>query len=559
MGSPRAVARFLGVFIGRLRELGVRDVVVSPGSRSTPLAMMFLASGMNLQVDIDERGAAFFALGRAKATNVPVCLVCTSGTAVANYYPALLEAQTSRVPLIVLTGDRPHELRALGSPQTVDQIKVFGNGVNLFKEMPLCSCSRDGLLFARQMALEAYVGATVPVCGPVHLNFPFLEPLAVDTTEPGLFDGFGKVDSQPLLSLERGMSRLGDNTIARLAELFSSSRGLIVCGEGLYDQTLLTFAQCVGAPILADPLSNLRGSASNLVLGSYDAIFRHGAAPSFDFIVRFGRFPISKPLSAYVRERRPIQVVVDVNDIRDFTLDTTTMVIVDPSAMFSLSWGDLLPGLAVKRAAYVGEWIRAESHYRDIALSAHDAENDEGAYVLHMADLMQDGDLLFSANSMSIRFIDTFMVAGGKQLHFMCNRGLNGIDGTLSTALGAAGAFPRAALLCGDLAFLHDVNALHLIEGYTGSLTIVLLNNSGGGIFELLPQKSDEPWFEKLFSTPVTPDYASIAKGFGISYHLVSSLSDFDEAFNRVYGHGVSIIEIKTTLEGLAQRSNGYR
>lgn len=221
--------------------------------------------------------------------------------------------------------------------------------------------------------------------------------------------------------------------------------------------------------------------------------------------------------------------------------------------------GDVLPGLAVKRAAYVGEWIRAESHYRDIALSAHDAENDEGAYVLHMADLMQDGDLLFSANSMSIRFIDTFMVAGGKQLHFMCNRGLNGIDGTLSTALGAAGAFPRAALLCGDLAFLHDVNALHLIEGYTGSLTIVLLNNSGGGIFELLPQKSDEPWFEKLFSTPVTPDYASIAKGFGISYHLVSSLSDFDEAFNRVYGHGVSIIEIKTTLEGLAQRSNGYR
>ena len=528
---------FLGAFVDELSRLGVTDAVVSPGSRSTPLAMVLYRSDLHLTVDVDERGAGFFALGSAKASGRPVVLACTSGTAAANYYPAICEAAAARVPLIVLTADRPHEARGLGAAQTTDQIKMYGDMPVFFHEMPLPDGSPAKVTFARQMAREAVIRATGTPAGAVHLNFPFAEPLMPDLGHPDLFTA-GRRPSAPAVA-KAGCS-LAPDLVERLNAAIAGKRGVIVCGEGVYPDAITDLAERLGFPVLADPLANLRTLTHPAILDNYDNIFRRSDLPPIEAVIRFGQYPVSKSLFTTLKALAPLTVVVDEAESRDFNHLADVFVRASATEFIEAS-ADLRGTIG---GEYLQEWARLNAEERERIASAAGG-GSEGAYVLALMDGIRDGSLLFAANSMAIRYVDTFYLKGDKDVRVLCNRGLNGIDGTLSSALGAAQHALSATLLTGDLAFLHDLSALHLQRESRANLTVVIINNNGGGIFQMLPQRSADPYFERLFLTPHDVDFAKVAAGFAVPHVKVTDTAAFAEAYRAAQAQpGMKIIEI---------------
>ena len=661
VADPRATARFLGAFFDELAKWGVRNVVISPGSRSTPLSMIAYELScrapqrMSTYVDIDERGAAFLALGMAKASGRPAALVCSSGTAIANYYPAILEADSSRVPLIVLTADRPPQLQGLGAPQTCDQSHAYGTHVRAYRGMPLPADDEGSLRFARQAAREACIAAlgscefpqnqgaqnpSAPIgtpqrlagaCfgGPVHLNFPFDEPLKPDVTLPDLFDagipcagsaadgtGLGAKpvrNSQLPVGVAQVRGVMEGAAAAQLARELLASSVLLLAGEGscaTYEeaQRVLAFARAFAIPVLADPLSGLRSLDDPLVIGNYDSVLQPGGispdeALNPQVIVRFGRYPVSKRATQWARAREDagvLQVVVDPLETRDTNAATTVFVRMKP-ADFAQSMERALrreDGPATAGAndlSFANAWQRVEeaAAKRIAAVDAgegSDPDGFEGAYVRRVLELAPAGSCLFAANSMSVRAVDTFYLKGAKQLIVLANRGLNGIDGTVSTAIGASRCFGRTTLITGDLTMLHDLNSLALqrelrvqrqladiagdanrtpeqaakrntCETDTGAqgITIVLLNNNGGAIFDMLPQKSQEAYFERLFLTPQDVDFQAAVAAFGVPYSKTATLAEFDRAYRASLDvPGISFIEVPVPLQGLRERYADY-
>ena len=661
VADPRATARFLGAFFDELAKWGVRNVVISPGSRSTPLSMIAYELScrapqrMSTYVDIDERGAAFLALGMAKASGRPAALVCSSGTAIANYYPAILEAESSRVPLIVLTADRPPQLQGLGAPQTCDQSHAYGTHVRAYRGMPLPADDEGSLRFARQAAREACIAAlgscefpqnqgaqnpSAPIgtpqrlagaCfgGPVHLNFPFDEPLKPDVTLPDLFDAGipcagsaadstgpeAKPVRNPQLPVGVAQVRgvMEGAAAAQLARELLASSVLLLAGEGscaTYEeaQRVLAFARAFAIPVLADPLSGLRSLDDPLVIGNYDSVLQPGGispdeALNPQVVVRFGRYPVSKRATQWARAREDagvLQVVVDPLETRDTNAATTVFVRMKP-ADFAQSMERALrreDGPATAGAndlSFANAWQRVEeaAAKRIAAVDAgkgSDPDGFEGAYVRRVLELAPAGSCLFAANSMSVRAVDTFYLKGAKQLIVLANRGLNGIDGTVSTAIGASRCFGRTTLITGDLTMLHDLNSLALqrelrvqrqladiagdanrtpeqaakrntCETDTGAqgITIVLLNNNGGAIFDMLPQKSQEAYFERLFLTPQDVDFQAAVAAFGVPYSKTATLAEFDRAYRASLDvPGISFIEVPVPLQGLRERYAKY-
>ncbi|WP_294161786.1 2-succinyl-5-enolpyruvyl-6-hydroxy-3-cyclohexene-1-carboxylic-acid synthase [uncultured Senegalimassilia sp.] len=661
VADPRVTARFLGAFFDELAKWGVQNVVISPGSRSTPLSMTAYELScrapqrMSTYVDIDERGAAFLALGMAKASGRPAALVCSSGTAIANYYPAILEAESSRVPLIVLTADRPPQLQGLGAPQTCDQSHAYGTHVRAYRGMPLPADDEGSLRFARQAAREACIAAlgscespqnqgaqspSAPIgtpqrlagaCfgGPVHLNFPFDEPLKPDVTLPDLFDagipcaGSAADSTGPEAKharnpqLPTGVAQvrgvMEGAAAAQLARELLASSVLLLAGEGscaTYEeaQRVLAFARAFAIPVLADPLSGLRSLDDPLVIGNYDSVLQPGGispdeALNPQVIVRFGRYPVSKRATQWARAREDagvLQVVVDPLETRDTNAATTVFVRMKP-ADFAQSMERALrreDGPATAGAndlSFANAWQRVEeaAAKRIAAVDAgkgSDPDGFEGAYVRRVLELAPAGSCLFAANSMSVRAVDTFYLKGAKQLIVLANRGLNGIDGTVSTAIGASRCFGRTTLITGDLTMLHDLNSLALQrelrvqrqladiagdanrtpeqedkcntrETDTGAqgITIVLLNNNGGAIFDMLPQKSQEAYFERLFLTPQDVDFQAAVAAFGVPYSKTATLAEFNRAYRASLDvPGISFIEVPVPLQGLRERYADY-
>lgn len=620
--DPRATALFLGAFFDELARWGVHDVVVSPGSRSTPLAMTAFelsrreSDRLRVFVDVDERGAAFFALGLAKASGRPAAVICTSGTAVANYYPAVMEAESSRVPLVVLTGDRPPRLQGLGAPQTCDQMNAYGNHVRAFRQMPLPSGDGAALAFARQAAREAVIAAGEECFGgPVHLNFPFDEPLKPDLSVEGLFGSARRADVSHEASVPVSQ-QLAPSDAGRLAALLADRRALVYAGEGtctgeLEAGKVLNWARAFRLPLLADPLSGLRSSDDPLVIDNYDSVLGPGGAVpdglAPEVVVRFGRYPVSKKATQLVAEARPVQIVVDPLETRDCNAATDVFVRCRPSELagslvlvYDVQTTDHEPDDAQR--AFARAWIDANDAARERIAAVDDVEAGfEGAFVRRVVELAPEGSCLFAANSMSVRALDTFYVKGGKRLTVLCNRGLNGIDGTASTALGVAQHFSQTTLVTGDLTLLHDLNALALqrelrmqretaayasasfdaasgeavcaatpgaaadavpgnaAPGTGPSIVIVLLNNNGGGIFDMLPQKSEDPYFERLFLTPQDVDFQAAAQAFGVPYRAAGTVEAFDEAYRAALGvPGISLIEVRVPLVGLKERYAPY-
>lgn len=553
----------VGGFVDELVRSGVRHFCICPGSRSTPLALMVAHHpGARIWMHTDERSASFFGLGMAKLLREPVALVCTSGTAAANFLPALVEAFYARVPLVVLTADRPHELRDWGAPQTIDQVRLYGGHVKWFVDLAEPDASADIQRYTRLVAGRAAALARQVPAGPVHINCPYREPLV---PHPG--PGPAPWDAAPAglaaVQVAAGLRAPDDALVGSLTEaLTHAQRGLIVCGpqdDPALPAAVARLAEALGFPILADPLSGLRCGphSRRMVIQSYDAFLRlpEVAEPlTPDLVLRFGAMPVSKPLMQHMqRAQGAPNIVVDGGaGWSDPSQLATAMIAVDGALLCER----LADALGAGRGA--GEWAERWQKVERQTLATIEQQVDgfddlfEGKVFRELGAALPDGAVVFAGNSMPIRDMDTFFPASGRDIRLMANRGANGIDGVVSSALGAsaAGASPLV-LVIGDLSLYHDSNGLLAAKLHELNATIILLNNDGGGIFSFLSQASEAPeHFEQLFGTPHGLDFRHMAALYGARFHSVADWGEFRQRLaESTGGSGLSIIELRTDRE----------
>ncbi|WP_404421753.1 2-succinyl-5-enolpyruvyl-6-hydroxy-3-cyclohexene-1-carboxylic-acid synthase [Nibricoccus sp. IMCC34717] len=531
-----------------LARCGVRLAVCSPGSRSTALTVAFAE---HPQIEalpmLDERAAAFFALGVAKRTRVPTVLVCTSGSAAANYLPAVVEASMAQVPLLVLTADRPPELRACTSGQTIDQQRLYGSYTPHFVELAIPEASRNQLAYLRQTMAFAFTRALSPVAGPVHLNLPFRDPLP--PVADGTVDGLRAEIDEAFFAHLRPAS-LAPETRHRID--CSARRGLIVAGTHFpaagetHAEDLLALQRATGWPLLADPLSPLRSHAgAGVVVTAYDAILRTpeaAAALRPDFVLCAGAWPTSKVLRKWIQDSDAEVVQVSpALENRDALHGRTVAVTARPGAI-------LLEHAAPADPAYANAWQVAETAARSVIDGAlADCKTlFEPVVLWRLAQATTPAAQVFVANSMPVRDAEYVMPArpGGPQV--FCNRGANGIDGNVSTALGLAHRGPRTVAVVGDLAFLHDGNALLNARHVAGSLVLIVINNRGGGIFQHLPIATADVPFRDFFLTPQDADIGRLCAAFGVPHRHIDTVSALHDALAAPAVTGVSVIEVET-------------
>ncbi|MET3575309.1 2-succinyl-5-enolpyruvyl-6-hydroxy-3-cyclohexene-1-carboxylic-acid synthase [Bhargavaea ullalensis] len=544
MDERRTLTAHVLAITESLIRAGVRHVVVSPGSRSTPLAYAFAKSkGILMHIQTDERSAGFYALGLAKGSGGPVAMLCTSGTAASNYMPALTEAKYARIPLIAITADRPHELREVGAPQAIDQVGMYGRTVKYSVDFPLPEERPESAEFITRHVRRAVSIATDAPAGPVQLNVPFREPLLIDfemeAAEPAFRHRFaGQIGPDPeMIDWFEGALR-------------SAHKGMIVAGElppGFDRGAFWRFAESLGWPVLADPLSGLRSevpaSARSLCISSYDAVLKHtGFAEKMepDTVIRFGPQPVSKPLALFLKSCRPkvYAVVDDSPSFRDPYHLATHHLQCAPESLLGVRTDSSGP------EEYARLWEEADADAAEETAAFAKNGNDEGAMAAVLFEEMSSGSDLFASSSMPIRDADTFFLKTEKDIGIFANRGANGIDGVVSTALGLQAARNRPAwLLIGDLAMLHDQNGLIATRFSDADLTIVVMNNDGGGIFSYLPQGSEPRYFEELFGTPTGLRFDHLAAMYGFQYDGVRDAAEFRDAVRKEKETPVRIIE----------------
>lgn len=547
--------RWAMALVDGLVAAGVDRAVISPGSRSTPLTLACLRhAGMKSWIQVDERSAAFFALGLAKAERRPVALVCTSGSAPANWFPAVVEASYGLTPLLLLTADRPPELRDCGANQTIDQVGLFGGQVRASHELPPAQSAPQALRGLGFVAARAVDQSRWPLPGPVHINVPLREPLVPSGALPAYAAATPRAVSYPVMQPPA-------DEIAVLAKALSGRPGLIVCGEGIHREdfpaALARLAEALACPVLADPLSNLRYGAHDRsrILGRYDAFLRRGdfaGSQRPEWVLRFGALPVSKPLQNYLAACDCAHILVEEHGRWPDPLHQTTRLLrAEPAAVCSALAAEApLPAPAAWLAGFAAQERRAGA-LADAAGKPVEAE------VVASLTRRLAGACLFSGNSMAIRDLDCFAAGGDVPLRIVGNRGASGIDGNVSTALGLATALgkPVAALL-GDLAFYHDMNGLIAARGT--NITFVVLNNGGGGIFGYLPQAGLED-FERAWLTPIGLDFSHAARMYGLNYRKVESGADFDAALAAALAHdGPDLIEVAVDREASVDRHQAY-
>lgn len=615
---------YIAALVDEFYQLGVRHAVFSPGSRSTTMAMLFTEyEGFETYMNIDERSASFMALGIAKAHKEPTVLVCTSGSAVAHYLPAILEAQYSGVPLIVLSADRPYTLLYTGAPQTVDQQKIFGTAVNYYEELAVPQ-DEHYYIYPRQVARKAYMKAMDTKKGPVHINIPLFEPLVPELERKHFEAGrspykvfkpnYGDVFSyQNRSNNTSNVSNVSDvsytkNTTDNSANntnnfnnannannsnnsnllLAQYKRVLILAGPQIdvdEVESIRSFAENLQAPILADPLSNVRRChktgaiddnhevASNrnndtdmtqkkhfsdVVISTYDAFLADKdlwPVLKPDCVIQFGQIVVSKRVQQMVASWDNVEYI-EVNPTMDSMNPTvkTTMHMQASIDMFTHLF-------AVKNEfnAYLNRWQRLEvAGKAQLSTAIEEPSSFEGRTIRELQQHIPDNSQVLVANSMTIRDFDYFWFSGESDAVLYGNRGVNGIDGTVSTALGLATNHQPTYLVTGDLSLFHDLNGLAVAKTHNLDLTIILHNNDGGGIFEYLLQKGTK-YFDYLFSTSQGLDYSGAAKLYGCGYTKISSPDELSTVLAKVSKEsGVHIIEIPTDREYSRQLHRKY-
>ncbi|MCC5634543.1 2-succinyl-5-enolpyruvyl-6-hydroxy-3-cyclohexene-1-carboxylic-acid synthase [Nostoc sp. CHAB 5844] len=542
-----------------LKRLGLTYVVICPGSRSTPLTVAFAQQLPHIEAIsiLDERSAAFFALGVAKATGLPVALVCTSGTAGANFYPAVIEVKESRIPLLVLTTDRPPELRDCHSGQTIDQVKLYGSYPNWQAELALPSPDMEMLAYLRQMVIYAWERTQTPTKGSVHLNIPFRDPLAP------VPDGTDfQFDSEEFFATVTNILFTPHARLPIPQAWQNCDRGMIIAGVAQpqnpqeYCRAIARLSQTLQWPVLAEGLSPLRNYAdlNPYLISTYDLILRNQQlakqlAPKI--VIQVGDMPTSKELRTWLSATQPERWVIDSSDQNlDPLHGKTTHLRMSVNDLET--WESDHENLP---SEYLQSWCIAEAKVRfavdQTMAKMEDLFEGKAAWIL--SQILPPGTPLFIANSMPVRDVEFFWQPNNLGVRTYFNRGANGIDGTLSTALGIAHRQQSSVMLTGDLALLHDTNGFLIRNKFVGHLTIVLINNNGGGIFEMLPIAKFDPPFEEFFGTPQDINFAQLCATYGVQHELITSWQELQQKFNLLPTKGIRVLELQTNRKNDAK------
>jgi 2-succinyl-5-enolpyruvyl-6-hydroxy-3-cyclohexene-1-carboxylate synthase len=541
-----------------LSAAGVRGAIISPGSRSTPLTLAACRHPkIRTWTQIDERSAAFFALGMAKYDQSPVAIIATSGSAPSHWYPAVIEANHSGIPLILLSADRPPELQDCGANQTIDQTHLFNRHVRVFFDPGPAEATPDRLKQIRELGVEAVHQSLNQNPGPVHINLPFREPLITEEIpEP-----YYKDHDTPAPCQEQ---KLDNEQIERIQAVIAKGPGIIICGpsslnDGM-EQTVAELARRLNIPILADPLSNLRFGThghSNIIC-HYDGFLRKKPfiernQPSW--VLRFGAMPVSKALMYYLQQSKPETILcAPRGDWPDPLHQTREMVRTDPLNLCNRLMEAELPPLS-------DNWLERFQHAEQLISSIQiDADSDQPCEDLIVKELVRalpNDSILFSGNSLPIRHLDSWSGCTTKSIRILGNRGTSGIDGNISTLLGI-GANSNLHLfgLLGDLACYHDMNGL--LAAKETDAVIVLLNNGGGGIFDHLPQAKLEQ-FESHWLTPTGLDFSKVAELYELNFHKVIKQSQFTSAIKKASAEsGASLVEVVIDREQAKARYQAW-
>lgn len=566
------------LFVEELVSSGVKYACISPGSRSTSLNLAFAKhEKIKSFSHIDERSGGFFALGLAKQSNSPVALICTSGTATAEFYPAIIEAYNQRVPLIVCTADRSPELQNVGANQTINQENIFKNHIRWFANVGLPELSIEQLKNIKLIARRAVYEAVAKSRGPVHLNFPFNKPF-----EPHLFtdeisqDFFESAVNSKIkkFDLEKSVSQtIGNKKLNEVLSLIQSKKkGLIIVGPNNYDKKFIAkinyLAKTLSYPILADVASQLRFNSEEKinVITNYDALLRNSKLKKYyesDFILQFGRTTTSKGLEIYLEETSATRIIINqYGDWFDPSNNASEAIACDPiifcEQLISLLGKSDIP----KNHKWLNLFLDSDSKAAAIRKKIIDKIEfiNESKFVNQFLNLLPENINLMLSNSMPIREFDYFASKRNKNIHVHQNRGASGIDGINSTALGIAATSEIPTLLVtGDLSFYHDLNGLIAAKKYKIPLIIILINNNGGGIFEILPIASYGKVFEEFFLTPTNLEFKNFVKAYSGNYSLVKTWQQLEIELEKAFKKNTfSVLELKTDAKKSFSLKNEY-
>ena len=561
-----------------LQRLGLTVAVICPGSRSAPLTIAFARDDRIESIPVlDERSASFFALGIAKKSGLPAALICTSGTAAANFYPAIIEARESRIPLLIFTADRPPELRDCHAGQAIDQVKIYGNYPNWHAELAVPSADIKMLGYLRQTIVYAWERSLSPTPGPVHLNIPFRDPLVPvpDIAVEALKSQFHPDDF--FAGIERFFVRetstppspplLRGGEESRLQEWQKCDRGIIIAGVAQpqfpekYCRAIARISQLLNWPVLAEGLSPLRNYAklNPYLISTYDLILRNRELArqlTPEIAIQIGDLPTSKELRSWLDTIQPKRYTIDPSHHnldplhgKTIHLRTSAENVADILTQVPpLQKGGLGGDIASDSNEYLQLWCGAEAKIRPAIDRKMAATNSiiEPKVAWLLSQILPPGTPIFIANSMPVRDVEFFWRPNNLEIQPFFNRGANGIDGTLSTALGIARRHQSSILLTGDLALLHDTNGFLINNKFVGHLTVILINNNGGGIFEMLPVAKFDPPFEEFFATPQNINFARLCATYAVEHEIIDSWEKFKQKLNPLPNTGIRVLELPT-------------
>ena len=541
-------------FAQELGRCGVAGAVTSPGSRSTPLLLAFgRDGGFPVFSQVDERSAGFFALGLAKATGRPAVLACTSGTAAANYLPAVIEAREARVPLILCTADRPPELRDVGAGQAIDQVKLYGDAPLMFVEVGVDRADGGSVRWIRSLACRAVWTATGSRPGPVHLNFPFREPLVPDgELPPDGPESAGRADGRPWVARAL-VPPSGERAAQAISPIVDAApNGVVVAGR-VEDEdrerlaaAAESFSQATGWPVLADALSGLRTGPG--AVAHYDALlgcepFEQAARPAA--VLQVGDLPTSKRLRSWLARLDAVSVVLDPHGAwQDPDAVADLMVQAPPAATL-----EALASAGGGPGSWLEGWRSADDRAAAVIAGSLGEGLTEPRIALALGGLLPGDATLQVASSLPVRDIENFFPRLDRPPRVLSNRGANGIDGTIATAYGlAAGSPDPVVLLVGDVAFAHDVGSLVSARRLGAPLTIVLVDNGGGGIFDGLAIAREDDLYEQHVLTPTGLDVGGVAQAFGLHLLEPTTLEEFEAAVRHgLESSGTQLVHVRTT------------
>ena len=568
---------WIQIFINQLAELGVKYACISPGSRSTPLTYI-LSKNRKIKsfVHVDERSSAFFALGLAKAYSKPTLVVTTSGTAVAELYPAIIEAYQQRVPLIICTADRPPELIGTGANQTINQHNIFKNHIRWFRDLGLPSINKSGFHHLQKIAIRAYQISSLEDKGPVHLNFPFRKPL-----EPNSFTDVVHKKTLQLKpqKLKRNknfnfQSRSSDKSILKVAdEIIKYEKGIIIAGPMEYDPQLIREIKKLSAlikyPIFADGLSQLRFNSNQKeknIISNYNSILKSEIFVEKnrpDIILQFGRTPTSAMIESFMAETNAERYLINLyGDKFDPSRNAKAILSTDPKIFLNNLFSYIKKkNIHRNKSLWLSKFIRAEELSEKIKFRIIGRSNfqNEPSLIQEILSNIPNKSHIFIGNSLTVRDLDNFSGFISKQFSIHFNRGASGIDGITSTALGIASLRRPVFLITGDLSLIHDLNAFLAASKYSIPIAVIVINNNGGGIFESLPIAEKFNRLREYFITPHNLELSAIVKSFGVRYHLILNRFGLKRQLNNCIGKNfTSVLEIQTNAKKSEEQRKKY-